>query len=326
MRAAVITRPGGPEVLRVEELPDPTPEADYVRVRVRASALNRADMLQRAGNYPVPAGAPASIPGLEIAGDVEAIGPAVDRWRPGDRVFGIVGGGGQAELAVTPQDLLLPIPASLDYTAAAAVPEVFMTAYDALFPQAGLMPGERVLVHAAGSGVATAAIQLIRAAGAAAWGTMRSQTKRAKAAELGIEAVFAPENFAAELKAATGGPGADIILDFVGAPYLAANLDALAHRGRIIIIGTMGGADGPINLGMLMGKRACIFGTVLRSRSRAEKATLTADFGKHVLPLLASGTVRPIVDRVFPLEQIAEAHRYMESNQNFGKIVIRVAR
>src|SRR5919199_2241411 len=326
MRAAVITAPGGPEVLRIDDVPAPEPEADYVRVRVHASALNRADLLQRQGNYPVPAGAPASIPGLEIAGEVDAIGPSVDRWRPGDRVFGIVGGGGQAEFAVTPQDLLLPIPPALDYIAAAAVPEVFMTAYDALFPQAQLMLGERVLVHAAGSGVGTAAIQLASAAGATVWGTLRSDAKREKAMGLGLTAVFQPGTFVSEVNAASGGRGADVILDFVGAPYLGANLQAIALRGRMVIIGTLGGADARLNLGMLMSKRARIFGTVLRSRSRAEKASLTAAFGAHVVPLLALGRVHPVVDRVFALDDIAEAHRYMESNQSFGKIVIQVAR
>lgn len=324
MRAAVITRPGGPEVLRIEELPTPAPAADQARVRVHAASLNRADLLQRRGGYPAPADAPASVPGLEIAGEVDAVGPGVTRWKIGDRVFGIVGGGGQAEFVLTPQDLLLPIPLNLDYVAAGAVPEVFMTAYDALFPQAELRIGERVLAHAAGSGVGTAAVQLAAAAGATVYGTVRSEAKRGRVLELGAARVFAPEQFAAEAQTATGGAGVDVLLDFVGAPYLQQNLEALALRGRMVVIGTMGGADGRLDFGLLMRKRLRIFGTVLRSRSRAEKAALTERFGAHVLPLLASGRVRPIVDRVYPLEEIAQAHTYMESNASFGKIVLRI--
>jgi putative PIG3 family NAD(P)H quinone oxidoreductase len=325
MRAAIITAPGGPEVLRIEEVPTPEPVADQVRVRVHTSGLNRADLLQRAGRYPAPPDAPASIPGLEIAGEVDAVGPRAHRWKVGDRVFGLVGGGAHAEFAITPQDLLAPIPSSLDFVAAGAIPEVYMTAYDALFPQAQLTIGERVLVHAAGSGVGTAAVQLARAAGAAVWGTVRTESKRDQALATGLTAVFGPDNFAAEVRAATGGAGVDVLLDFVGAPYLQANLDALAPRGRMVMIGTMGGAEGSINLGLLMGKRLRIFGTVLRSRSRAEKAALTERFAAHVGPLLASGQLQPIVDRVFPLEAIGEAHSYMASNRNFGKIVLQIA-
>lgn len=324
MRAAVITAPGGPEVLQIQEVARPEPVADQVRVRVHAAGLNRADLLQRAGGYPAPPGAPATIPGLEIAGEVDAAGPDAHGIRVGERVFGIVGGGAHAEYALTSPELLAPIPANLDYITAAAVPEVFMTAYDALFSQAELGLGERVLVHAAGSGVGTAAIQLATAAGATVWGTVRSEEKRQRALELGLHAALAPDNFAADVLAATNGAGVDVLIDFVGEPYLQANLEALALRGRMVIVGLLGGGQGSLDLGVLMRKRLRIFGTVLRSRARAEKAALTAAFGRNVVPLLASGRVRPIVDRVFTLDEIGKAHTYMETNANFGKIVLHV--
>lgn len=322
MRAAVITKPGGPDVLRVEDMPMPDPEADQVRVRVRTSSLNRADLLQRAGRYPVPPGSPASIPGLEIAGEVDAVGPDAVGVAVGDRVFGLVGGGGHAEYVITTPDLLAPIPPSLDWPEAGAVPEVWMTAYDALFVQAELSLGERVLVHAAGSGVGTAAIQLACKAGASVWGTARTDDKRRQALELGLVDALSPDTFAKDILAATAGAGVDVLLDFVGAPYLRSNLEALALRGRLVLIGAMGGGEGMVDLGVLMRKRLRVIGTVLRSRSRAEKAALTARFTAHVVPLLAADQVRPIIDRVFPLDAIAAAHSYMESNANFGKIVL----
>lgn len=325
MRAAVITAYGGPEVLQIVDVEPPAPAADEVRVQVYAAGLNRADILQRLGQYPAPVGVPAMIPGLEIAGTVEAAGSKVHRWKVGDRVFGIVGGGASAEQVITAEDLLAPIPENLDYVQAAAVPEVFMTAYDALFNQAELSLGDRVLVHAAASGVGTAAIQLARAAGATTWGTTRTYNKRASVLAVGAAGVFDPDRFVEEAQQATGGRGMDIIIDFVGAPYLARNVEALAMRGRMVIVGTMGGAEGTVNLGMLMSKRLRIHGTVLRSRPRAEKAELTASFGSKVVPLLAQGVVRPIVDRVFPLHEIAAAHAYMESNASVGKIVLQMA-
>ncbi len=324
MRAAVITAFGGPEVIKIVHMEAPLPAADQVRVRVHAAGINRADLLQRMGRYPAPRGASTTIPGLEIAGVVDATGPDVDRWTVGDRVFGIVGGGAHAEQVITAQDLLARIPDNLDDTEAGAVPEVFMTAYDALFTQAELSLGERVLVHAAASGVGTAAVQLARAAGARAWGTTRSLDKHAAVLALGAAGMLGAEDFAVKARHATGGLGFDVVVDFVGAPYLADNLEALAPRGRMVVVGTMGGAEGMINLSALMGKRLRIHGTVLRSRPRAEKADLTARFATRVVPLLADGMVRPVVDRVFPLAEIAAAHAYMESNANIGKIVLRM--
>jgi NADPH:quinone reductase len=325
MRAAVITQPGEPDVLRVEMVERPSPTADQIRVRVHAAGLNRADLLQRQGGYPAPAGAPSTIPGLEIAGEVDAVGPLVQRLKPGDRVFGIVGGGAHAEYVVTSEDLVARIPDRLDDIAAGGVPEVFMTAFDALFMQAGLTLGERVLVHAAGSGVGTASVQLAAAAGATVWGTTRTPDKHQQIIDLGAQAVFSGPKFVDGIRAATNGDGVDVVLDFVGAPYLAANLEVLAQRGRMVVVGLMGGAETSIDLGVLMRKRLRLFGTVLRSRSRAEKAALTARFATAVVPLLASGVIEPIIDRVFPLDAIADAHRYMQSNANVGKIILQVA-
>ena len=324
MRAVVITKSGGPDVLAIQEQPTPDPQADQVRVRVHATSLNRADLLQRAGGYPAPPPWPPHIPGLEIAGVIDALGPDSTGLALGDRVFGLVGGGGYAEYSITTPDQLARIPDNLDWSEAAAVPEVFMTAYDALFVQANLTVGERLLVHAIGSGVGTAALQLAKAAGVTVYGTTRSPSKSQQAQALGLDAAWSPDGFAEAVRTATQSKGVDVLIDFVGAPYLAENLEALAPRGRMVIVGLMGGAKGQIDLSTLMSKRLQIFGTVLRSRSRAEKASLTARFAAKVVPLLAQGMVRPIVDRVFGLDEVVAAHAYMESNANFGKIILRI--
>lgn len=325
MRAVMISEPGGPEVLKIGEIPQPIPQAGQVLVRVEGAGLNRADLLQRKGGYPAPPGIRADIPGLEFSGTVAQLGTSVQQWKIGDRVFGLVGGAGQAEYVLSAADQLAAIPPNLDSLLAAAVPEVFMTAYDAL-QQGGLASGKRVLVHAVGSGVGTAALQLAKAAGATVYGTARTATKLERAMEWGLERGFVLQDaeWVAELMGATGGAGVDLVLDFVGAPLLQGNLDVLALRGRIVVIGTMGGARGDLDLGLLMRKRAQIGGTMLRTRAPAEKASLTASFTRDVVPLLANGQVKPIIDRVFPFEQIADAHRYMESNANFGKIVLAV--
>ena len=232
MRAVVITRPGGPEVLKIQEVATPEPSADWVRVRVRAAGLNRADLSQRAGHYPAPAGFPADIPGLEFAGEVEAVGPLVSRWRPGQRVMGITGGGGQAEYVLLHEGMLVEIPANLDYIQAAAIPEVFITAHDALFTQGGLQMGERVLIHAAGSGVGTAAIQLAHSTGATVFGTSRTPSKLERAKPLGLDVGLSTEHFADEVQQLTNGEGVQIVLDFIGAAYMQQNLQALAIWGR----------------------------------------------------------------------------------------------
>ena len=326
MRAARITRPGGPEVLEVADVPQPTPKAGEVLVRVRASALNRADLLQRKGMYPAPAGASPDIPGMEIAGEVVESGPGGSGWKAGDRVFGIVGGGANAEYAVTRGDHLARIPNTMSWEDAAAVPEAFVTAHDALVTQAAMRTGERVLVHAVGSGVGLAASQLIRALGGTCYGTARTADKIERAHEFGLtDGVVVGDDLAvvvAAVKRWTNGEGVSVILDLVGGPYLPVNVECCASTGRIILIGLLAGRSATLNLGSVLNRRVTIRGTVLRARTDAEKAAVTAAFVRDVLPLLERRAVRPVVERVFPLAQIADAHTLLESNRTFGKVVL----
>jgi NADPH2:quinone reductase len=327
MKAVKIVSFGGVEGLEVREVADAQPaNLDRVRVRVRATGLNRADILQRLGRYPAPPGYPQDIPGIEFAGEVSEVGDEVRRWKAGDRVFGIIGGGSQAQYVTVHESALAPIPPNLDWAEAAAVPEVFMTAHDALFTQCGLQMGERVLIHAAGSGVGTAAIQLVRAAGAFAYGTSRTADKLEKAKEFGLtESVVAssdPMEFVAAVKRWTKDAGVDVVLDLVGAAYLKANLAALATKGRLIFVGTTSGSKAEIDFSVTMSKRLRIMGTALRTRSLEEKATATRLFAEHVVPLLASGGVRPVIDKVFQMEEVRAAHERIESNESFGKVVL----
>ena len=327
MKAITITSFGGVEGLEIREVSDaPRATLDRVRVRVRAAGLNRADILQRLGRYPAPPGYPQDIPGIEFAGEVSEVGDEVRMWKVGDRVFGIIGGGGQAQYVTVPENHLAPVPPNLDWAEAAAVPEVFMTAHDALFTQCGLTIGERVLIHAAGSGVGTAAIQLVRAAGAFAYGTSRTADKLEKAKELGLTESFVaggnPMEFVAAVKSWTNDAGVDVILDLVAAAYLKANLAALATKGRLIFVGTTSGSKAEIDFSIAMSKRLSIMGTALRIRSLEEKATATRLFAEQVVPLLRSGAVRPVVDRVFKMEEVGAAHERIESNESFGKVVL----
>jgi NADPH2:quinone reductase len=327
MKAVTIVSHGGVEGLEVREVDaPPEPVADRVRVRVHAAALNRADILQRLGRYPAPPGFPQNIPGLEFAGEIESIGSDVNQWKLGQRVFGITGGGAQAELLVIPENQIAETPAGLDWAQASAVPEAFITAHDALFTQAGLQPGETVLVHAAGSGVGTAATQLARAAGAKVFGTSRTQAKLDRAKQYGLSGSIAvegdPSIMVKTVHEWTNGRGVDVILDLVGAEYLSANLSAIAPRGRMMLVGTTSGSKAMIDFGVVMSKRLTIRGTVLRARSAEEKARATRLFAKQVVPLLADRVVSPVVDRVYKLEQIREAHQRLESNESFGKVVL----
>jgi len=326
MRAAVITQPGDADVLVVQDVEDPSCGPEDVLVAVRATALNRADLLQRRGRYPSPRGTRSDIPGLEMAGVVEAVGERVGDWAPGDRVMALLAGAGYAEKVAVHERQLMAIPENLDFEQAASIPEAFLTAYDAMFRQCGLEMGESVLVHAAGSGVGTAAIQLAAAASCRVFGTAGSPEKLEQARALGLDVGinYRTEDFAEAIARETGGRGVDVILDVIGGPYWAQNLAALAAQGRMVIVGTMGGATVEANLGALMGKRLRVYGTVLRARPIEQKAQLTQEFAQRVLPLFARGIVRPVVDRVFALDEVAEAHRLMESNANFGKIVLRV--
>jgi putative PIG3 family NAD(P)H quinone oxidoreductase len=327
MKAVTITSFGGVEGLEIREVPDaPRATIDRVRVRVRAAGLNRADILQRLGRYPAPPGYPQDIPGIEFAGEVSEVGDEVRTWKVGDRVFGITGGAGQAQYVTVPENHLAAAPSNLEWPAAAAVPEVFMTAHDALFTQCGLTIGESVLIHAAGSGVGTAAIQLVRAAGAFAYGTSRTMDKLEKAKEFGLtESVVAgtdPMEIVAAVKSWTRDAGVNVILDLVGAAYLKANLAALATKGRLIFVGTTSGSKAEIDFSVAMHRRLRIMGTSLRIRSLEEKATATRLFAEQVVPLLRSGAVRPVIDRVFPMKEVRAAHERIESNQSFGKVVL----
>lgn len=330
MKAVVITRFGGPEVLEVREATAPRPGPEEVLVRVRSSALNRADLLQRAGRYAAPPGVSQDIPGLEFAGEVAELGTNAARWRKGERVMGIVGGGAHAEFVTTHQDALITVPPNVEWTAAGAVPEVFITAHDAL-RQAGFKAGENVLVHAAGSGVGLAATQLVKALGGRAFGTSRTPDKIERAKAFGLESGYTvPEprslrglsDFAKEV---TGGGGFDVVLDLNGGPYFAASLEAMALRGRIVLIGGVAGGKADVDLYPILGKRLHVIGTVLRARSLAEKIEIATRFGQEVVPLLADGSIQPVIDSVFPLERIAEAHQRLESNETFGKVVLTIS-
>ena len=320
MRAIVVTQLGGPEVLQLAERPAPRPAADELLVRVHAAGINRADLLQRLGRYPAPAGVPADIPGLEYAGTVEAAGRDVAGWRSGDRVMGLVAGGAYAELVPTPAEHALPIPHDWSFAEAAARPGAFLTPFHALAVQGGLTAGQRVLIHAVGSSVGMAALQLAKSAGATVAGTSRSPWKLERTAGYGLDqpvlvsGAFDP---GAEL---TG--WADLILDLVGGPYLAGNLKAIAPRGRMLVVGLTGGREGPLDMSALLGKRATIIGTVLRSRGREEKAALTQAFRAAVMPQFEAGRLRPVLDRTFPADQAAAAHEYVEANRNLGSAVL----
>jgi NADPH:quinone reductase len=323
MRAVVIREPGGPEVLELRWVPVPEPGAGEVRVRVATSGLNRADLLQRRGRYPVPPGYPKDIPGLELAGTVDAVGEGVTTWSVGDTVMGILGGGGYAECAISPASTLVAVPEGVTPADAGALPEVYMTAYDAAFLQEGLARGETLLVHAVGSGVGTAAVQLARRIGARVIGTSRTPQKLEQAREVGLdEPVLADDAWPERVLELTEGRGVDVILDLVGGPYLEGNQRVIAQRGRHIVVGVPGGSDATISLRTLMGRRASIRGTVLRARPLPEKEALAEAFTREVLPGFAAGELRPVIDRSFPAEEAREAHRYMEENRNFGKILL----
>jgi putative PIG3 family NAD(P)H quinone oxidoreductase len=325
VRAVVLTEHGGPEVLRLAEVPDPEPGPEEVLVDVVTTALNRADLLQRLGLYPGPPMA-HEIPGLEFAGTVAATGERAEELRPGDAVMGVVGGGAYAERLTVHERQAVRVPDALPLSDAGAVPEVFMTAWDALVVQGGLTPGRAALVHAGGSGVGTAAIQLCRALGATVVVTA-SAGKLAACRDLGADVAvdYRTEDFVAAARDATGGHGVDVVLDVVGGDYLERNVDAVRVGGRIVQVGVMGGGSASFALGKLLPKRASLVGTVLRARPLEEKIALSRRFAREIVPWFGDGTLRPVIDSRYPLDQVAEAHRRMESNANVGKIVLDVA-
>jgi putative PIG3 family NAD(P)H quinone oxidoreductase len=324
MRAIVITRPGGPEVLELRDVPRPAPLRGEVRVRIRATAVNRADLLQRMGQYPAPRDAPQDIPGLEFAGEVDAVGEAAEGWKEGDRVFGLAGGGAYAEALVVHGRALARIPDPLTFEQAAATPEAFITAFDAMVTQARLGCGERVLIHAVGSGVGTAAAQIARAIGARSIGTARTLAKIDRAKEVGLDdgVLVTSGRFADEVLRRTGPTGVDVILELVGGDYLSEDLACASSRARIVLVGMLAGARTEIDLGSILRKRITIVGTMLRARPLEEKIQATQAFARHVVPLLASGALHPVIDRTFPLVEAAKAHAYMATNDSFGKIVL----
>jgi NADPH2:quinone reductase len=330
MKAVVITRFGGPEVLEIQDVPKPQPGPNEVLVHVRSSALNRADLLQRLGQYAAPPGAPENIPGLEFAGEVAELGKNAQRWEKGDRVMGIVGGAAHAEFVTAHQDAVSAVPPNLEWAAAGAVPEVFITAYDAL-QQAGFKGGENVLVHAVGSGVGLAATQLVRALGGHAFGTSRTPDKIERAKSFGLESGYvvpepsALKGLSAFAERVTSGSGFDVVLDLNGGPYFAASLEAMALRGRVILIGGVAGGKTNIDLYQILGKRLHVIGTVLRARALEEKIAITTTFAREVVPLLADESIKPVIDSVFPLEKIQDAHRRLESNETFGKVVLTIS-
>lgn len=317
---------GGVEVLRIGDHPDPLPKAGELLVRIRATALNRADLLQRRGKHSPPEGA-SEILGLEMAGEIWEAGPACEGWKPGDRVCALLPGGGYAQKAVVPAGMAMRIPDNLSYEEAAAIPEAFLTAYHNLFSLGGLRPGSTVLVHAGGSGVGTAAIQLIREAGGASLVTAGSPRKIARCRDLGARSGwnYREGPFAPWVAARTEGRGVDLILDFVGAPFFGQNLQSLAPDGKLIVIGAMGGAVAErVNLLDLLFRRLQILGTSLRSLDTARKIELTQRFAGFALPRFADGRLGPVIDSVYDWSEVADAHLRMESNENVGKIVLRV--
>ncbi|MDJ0869640.1 MAG: NAD(P)H-quinone oxidoreductase [Myxococcota bacterium] len=325
MKAVLIDQPGDETVLRVGDAPAPPMRDDALRLRVAASAVNRADLLQRQGLYPPPPGA-SDILGLECAGEVVEVGARVEGWRPGDRAMALLPGGGHAAEVVVHAGSAMPIPASLGTEEAAAVPEVFLTVFLNVFLLGALPDGGSALVHGGGSGIGTAAIQLVKAAGGHVVVTAGSDEKCARCRELGADAAanYREADFVEVVHEATGGRGVDVVLDSIGAPYLGKNLEALAVGGRLVLIGLMGGAKSEIHLGALLARRLSVIGSTLRARPEAEKAEIVAAFLTRFGDALASGRIRPIVDRVLPLDRIADAHRAMKASEHFGKIVLKL--
>ncbi len=323
MRAVIAPDPGGLEALVVAELPDPTPGPGEVVIDVTATAVNRADVMQRQGHYPPPPGA-SDVLGLECSGVVSAVGPDVEGWAVDDEVCALLAGGGYAEKVLVPAGQVMPLPAGVEVLTAGALPEVACTVWSNVFMIAGLQQGETLLVHGGGGGIGTFAIQLAHALGAFVITTAGSQEKLDVCRSLGADVTvnYREQDFVEEVRTATDGQGADVILDNMGASYLSRNLDALAPEGRLVVIGLMGGTKGELDLGVLLRKRAAVLATSLRGRPPADKAAICASVVEHVWPLVSDGSVRTLVHTTLPLEEVAEAHRIMEASDHIGKIVL----
>lgn len=323
MKAVILTGAGGPEVLSIGEVPKPEVKPGHIRVRVRAAGLNRADLLQRRGHYPAPAGWPADIPGLEYAGEVEAV-RGTARWAVGDRVMGLVGGGAHAEMLTVHADEALPVPEGLSFVEAAAIPEVFLTAWDALVTRGRLRAGDRVLIHAVGSGVGTAAAQIAKHLGATVLGTSRSADKLTRALVYGLD--IGIDTSRTPFREALSEP-VNLVLDSIGGPAFGDNLAVLAPQGRLVLLGYLGGTRAAADLGPLVRNRLEVIGTAMRVRTLEERKVLTAEFAQRMLPLFDrriehSAPLRPVLQATFPMERIADAHRLLESNETFGKVVV----
>ncbi|HEY8258971.1 MAG TPA: NAD(P)H-quinone oxidoreductase [Gemmatimonadales bacterium] len=323
MKAVIYNGAGGPEVITLGEVPKPEVKPGHVRVRVHAAGLNRADLIQRMGQYAAPPGWPADIPGLEYAGEVEAVRD-VSRWRVGDRVMGLVGGGAQAEMVVVHQDEILPIPDGMSYVDAAAIPEAFLTAYDALAVRARLAAGERVLIHAVGSGLGTAATQVARRMGATVLGTSRSAAKLARATAYGLDQSIDTSH--TSFREAVREP-VSVILDVLGGPAFADNLAVLAPRGRLVLLGFLAGREISTDLSPILRKRLEVIGTMMRSRGLEERIPLVREFTERMIPLFDqriehAAPLRPVVERVYDMTELADAHRLLESNETFGKVIV----
>jgi len=323
MRAITIPEPGGPEALVLADVPTPEPGPGEVRIRVVAAGVNRADVMQRRGFYPPPPGA-SPYPGLEVSGVVDALGAGVTQWSAGDQVCALLTGGGYAENVIAPAAQCLPIPTGVSVTDAAALPEVACTVWSNVFMTANLTAGEVLLVHGGSSGIGTMAIQLGREAGARVAVTASSRTKLDVCRDLGAEILidYRTEDFVERVRAATNGHGADVILDNMGAKYLARNLDALALDGRLVVIGLQGGVSAELNLSLLLSKCAAVHATSLRSRPLTQKAAIVAAVREHVWPLLEAGRVRPVIHAAYPLARAAEAHQEMEASGHIGKLLL----
>ncbi len=324
MRAVVITKFGDPEVLQLEQVDAPVPQRGEVRVKVKATAVNRADVVQRLGHYPAPPDCPQNIPGLEFAGVVDAIGDGAGNWKAGDRVFGLCGGGSYADYVVVHGRTLATIPEYFSFVEAAAIPEVFMTAFDALVSQMRLVSGDNVLISAVGSGVGTAAVQIVKVMGARTIGTSRTKEKLDQAKALGLDdgIVVKDAKFADEVMKLTGGKGVDLVLELTGGSYVEEDIACLAPQGRLIVVGLVAGSKANVNLGKVLSNRLQIKGTTMRRRPLEEKIEATNVFIKQLLPFFEKGLLKPIIAKTFKLEEAAEAHEFLQADKNFGKVVL----
>lgn len=324
MKAIVITRPGGPEVLQLAERPDPACAANEVLVKVYAAGINRPDIYQRKGNYPPPPGAPQDIPGLEIAGIIAQTGSAVTRWKTGDKVCALLTGGGYAEYCNVPEGQCLPVPGNLTFEEAASLPETFFTVWSNVFDRGGLRDHETLLVHGGSSGIGVAAIQMAKALGHTVYVTAGSDEKCRFCEELGAAKAinYKTENFADAILRLTHNKGVDVILDMIGGDYTPGNLKSLADEGRLVLINTMNGKDAQVDLSVIMRKRLTITGSTLRSREVAFKTAIAQNLEKTIWPLIVSGKIKPVINQVFPADKAAEAHQLMESSEHLGKIVL----